>query len=219
MNQNTIGIIISFVFVFLTIILVTVIQKSFKLSNNFSRKLIHIMVGNWIFIALYYFDAWYYAIIGPVAFILINYLSYKFRIFKAMELEEKNPGTIYYAISLTVCTFLCYIKTDVIFLPFLGILAMTWGDGLAAIIGDKWPVKQLREGKSLGGSIAFFISTFIITLLYLHIYSVLPSITAVILVSFLTALLGGLIELYSPKNMDNLTVPLILGLIGFVIGI
>lgn len=218
MSRDMMGLVLSFGFVFLMILLATLIQKLFKLSNEFSRKIIHIAVGNWIFIALYYFEDWYIAIIGPLAFILINFLSYKFTIFKAMELEEKNPGTIYYPISLAVCTLLTYSRQPLIILPYLGIMAMTWGDGMAAVIGKKWPLKQIRPGKSVGGSTAFFIFTLIVSLVYLFIEAGNLSLTIVFVFALGTAFIGGMIELFSPKDLDNLTVPILLGMIGFFVG-
>ena len=217
MDRNILGVIIGFVFVFAMIFIATVIQKLFKLSNDFSRKIIHIAVGNWIFIALFYFTEWYYAIIGPLAFILINYLSYKYTIFKAMELEEKNPGTVYYSVSLTICTLLTFCQSPLLVLPFLGIMAMTWGDGMAAVVGKKFPIKQLRPGKSLGGSGSFFIFTLISSIVYLLIAGITFNTGIVLLIGLITALLGAIIELYSPKNLDNLTVPLVIGVIGFLI--
>ncbi|MDZ7335362.1 MAG: hypothetical protein ONB13_03835 [candidate division KSB1 bacterium] len=218
MNKDILGLILSFAFVFLMIFLATLIQKLFKLSNEFSRKIIHIAVGNWVFIALYFFDDWYIALIGPVAFILINFLSYKFTIFKAMELEEKNPGTIYYPISLAICTLLTYSQHPLLILPYVGIMAMTWGDGMAAVIGQQWPIRQLRPRKSLAGSISFFIFTLASCLIYLAIEAKHLSSTEVLLFSLFAALIGMIIELFSPKNLDNLTVPILLGLIGYLIG-
>ncbi len=219
MDRNLIGIIIGFAFVFFMIFFATVMQKLFKLSNDFSRKIIHISVGNWIFIALFYFSEWYYAIIGPVAFILINFFSYRFTIFKAMELAEKNPGTIYYPISLTICTFLTFIHQPHLKLPFLGIMAMTWGDGLAAVIGQRFPLKKIRRSKSLGGSLSFFFFTVISSLSYLFIVQGTAIAGSLILICFVFSLLGTLIELFSPTNTDNLTVPIMLGLIGFALQI
>ncbi|MDZ7264837.1 MAG: hypothetical protein ONB16_09660 [candidate division KSB1 bacterium] len=217
MNNDVLGLILSFAFVFLMILLATLIQKLFKLSNDFSRKIIHIAVGNWVFIALYYFTDWYIAIIGPVAFILINFLSYKFTIFKAMELEEKNPGTIYYPISLAICTLFTYAQKPLLILPYLGIMAMTWGDGMAAVIGKKWPIRELRPRKSLGGSAAFFIFTLAACLVYLALEAKHLTSSQMLGFAIMAALIGVVIELFSPKNLDNLTVPIILGLIGFLI--
>ena len=219
MDRNILGIIYSFAFVFSMIFIATVIQKVFKLSNDFSRKIIHVAVGNWIFIALFYFDTWYYAIVGPVSFIILNYISYKYNIFKAMELEEKNPGTVYYSVSLTICTLFAFSKPDFLILPFLGIMAMTWGDGMAAVIGKIKPVKQIRPGKSIGGSSSFFIFTFLAVVAYFLIIGIKISTVNLIFYGLATALIGSLIELYSPKNTDNLTVPIIIGLIGFLVGV
>jgi len=55
MHQEIWGLIYAYIFVFATIILSTIIQKLFKLSSYFTRKVIHIVVGHWIFIALYFF--------------------------------------------------------------------------------------------------------------------------------------------------------------------
>jgi len=219
MNRDITGLILSFAFVFLMIFIATLFQKLFKLSHEFSRKIIHIAVGHWIFIALYYFEDWYIAIIGPIAFILINFLSYKFTVFKAMELEEKNPGTIYYPISLAVCTLFTFSQQPILILPYLGIMAMTWGDGMAAVIGKKFPIKQLRPNKSLGGSGAFFIFTLLASVIYLVIFGDSLTSGTIIFYGIMTSLLGVLIEFFSPKNLDNLTVPIILGVIGFLVGV
>ena len=216
-NHNIIGLILSYVFVFSVILLSTAIQYIFKLSTNFSRKIIHIAVGNWIFIALYYFSNWYFAIIGPASFILINYISYRFNIFKAMELEEKNPGTVYYSISLTILTFITFIRSPFYIFPYLGIMAMTWGDGFAAVIGKKFPVKIIRAGKSIGGSITFFLFTIVSCIIYLFIQNTSLNILLILAISITFAFVGMLIELFSPKNMDNFTVPLILGLSGLLL--
>jgi len=219
MSRDVIGLILSFAFVFFMIFAATLIQRLFKLSNEFSRKIIHIAVGHWIFIALFYFEDWYIAIIGPIAFILINFLSYKFTVFKAMELEEKNPGTIYYPISLAICTLFTYSNKPLLILPYLGIMAMTWGDGMAAVIGKKFPIRQIKPRKSIGGSTSFFLFTLLASAIYLFIESTNLSTETIIFYALATAFIGVLIELFSPKNLDNLTVPIILGVIGFLVGL
>lgn len=217
MDRNLLGVIVGFAFVFLMIFIATVAQKIFKLSNEFSRKIVHITVGNWIFLALYYFTKWEYAIIGPVVFIFLNYLSYKTKLFATMELEEKNPGTIYYAISLTICTFLTFISGSINYLPYLGILAMVWGDGFAAVIGKKFPVISIRRGRSLGGTLAFMIFAALSAAVYLYVFRTHVSHHNFVSLIIFTSVFGALIELFSPKNTDNLTVPIILGVIAYFI--
>ncbi len=218
MDRNVLGVIVGFAFVFLMIFIATIIQKTFKLSNEFSRKIIHISVGNWVFLALYYFTKWEYAIIGPVVFIFLNYLSYRTKLFAAMELEEKNLGTVYYSISLTILTLLTFVPNPIRFLPFLGMMAMTWGDGFAAVVGKNFPIKPIKTGKSLGGSLAFFVFSALAVAVYLFVFKSDIGLAKVIQLALLTGFLGAVIEIASPKNTDNLTVPIILGLLGFGMG-
>lgn len=206
---------ISYAFVFAIILIATGARKIFQVSPEISRKIIHIGVGNWIFVALYCFQDWYFALIPPVSFVFINYLSYRYSILKAMELDDKNPGTIYYALSLTILTILVFFQKPFFIFPFTGILVMTWGDGMAAVIGQRWPGKILRPGKSLGGSLAFTGFSWVAVVIYLILFSPLAPVL-ILSVSLLIALIGAGIEFLSPKNYDNLTVPITIGLIGLI---
>lgn len=213
---QTAALVTSYIFVFAIILVATVLQIILKLTPNFSRKIVHIGVGNWIFLVPLYFTDWYVALIPPVSFILINYLSYRYTWFKAMELEEKNPGTIYYAISLTIVTLMVFSRTSLQKLPYLGIMAMVWGDGMAAVIGQQWPIKRFRSGKSWGGTLAFFIFTLAAAAIYLWVND-WPARGQILWLSLLIAGLGSAIELGSPKKWDNLTVPILLALVGLLL--
>ncbi len=213
MSQTT-GFILSYLFVFTVILIATVLQKLLRMKPDFSRKIIHIGVGNWVFVALYCFSDWRIAIIPPISFVLINYLSYRYSIFKAMELDEKNPGTIYYAISLTILTGLVFYTGNK--LPYAGIVAMTWGDGMAAVIGQKYPLKTIHQDKSLGGLLAFLFFTVLASSFYLYLFSTYSFNTNIALVLFFS-IFGAFIEIMTPKKFDNLSVPLILGFCGWLI--
>ncbi|MBN2008330.1 hypothetical protein JW960_03170 [candidate division KSB1 bacterium] len=217
MNLEIMGILLSFAFVFLLILCATIVQKMLKLSSEFSRKIIHIAVGNWVLLAYYFFSNWLMASIVPAAFIVINYLSYRYKIFKAMELDDKNPGTVYYSISLTILTVLTFYFSPVLTLPYLGIMAMVWGDGFAAVIGRKYPIKILRGVKSLGGMLAFIIFTFAASVVYLILIRPQDDVGFMLATAGTIATGGSVIELYSMKNIDNLTVPLGIGIVlGFL---
>jgi len=98
-------------------------------------------------------------------------------------------------------------------------MAMTYGDGMAAVIGKWLPIREIRPRKSIGGSTAFFIFTLLTSIIYLILEANNLSAGKIFSYALMAALIGVLIELFSPKNLDNLTVPIILGLIGFLIGI
>jgi len=189
----------------------------YKIKPEYSRKEIHIMLGNFYFIALFYFTEWYFACFGPFVFIFVNYFSVKYQFIKLMLRHEKEKeknnfkikkdyGTVYYAISLTILTSYSWKikKPDFGLCPFL---SMAFGDGLACIIGRSFhsPYKIIFGAKkSFAGSLTMFLITFILFFVYFWINNIKYSIFK----SFFMGLCSMIMEAFSPYGTDNLTVPL-----------
>ena len=204
--KNVIGLIVSYVFIGIIIISAKFFEKAGKEA---SRKYIHIMLSNWWFIAMFFFDSAIWASIGPISFIIINYLSYKKDLIKVMERDEENKdglGTVYYALSL----FLVVIFTfGIIHRPEVGlcaILIMGYGDGLAAVIGRSVKSISYKVGnttKTIAGSATMFFISFLIVAIFL------ASIQSDMwfLKSILLAISATVIEAVSIKGTDNITVP------------
>lgn len=123
-----IGYCLSYGYLFLAIFGIGTLKKILKFSTETSRKLIHILIGfTWIILYRYLRNTIHFIII-PLSFIIINALSYKFKIFKMFEREtnEKNHyGTIYYAIAMTIMATLSffnehyYFHMDFLYLYYL----------------------------------------------------------------------------------------------------
>ena len=158
------GILVSYLYIALVIIGAKAFEKKGKES---SRKFIHIMLGNWWFIAMYYFTNVWFAAFVPATFVIINYLSYKKDIIKVMEREKQDGlGTVYYAISLFI---LVIVSFGIYKVPSLGLipnLIMAYGDGLAGLLGRMIKSKKYKLSdtkKSVAGSVTMFaISTILI---------------------------------------------------------
>lgn len=209
--NNFIGILVSYVYIALVIIGAKIFKKKGKEA---SRKFIHIMLGNWWFIAMYYFTNVWFAAFVPATFVVINYISYKKDLIKVMERDVQDGlGTVYYAISLLI---LVIVSFGVYKEPSLGLipnLVMAYGDGLAGLLGRMIKSKRYKLSdtkKSVAGSITMFvISTLLIGgyLLYWHkkIFWSTPHwpLVAVLIGFAITA-----IEAISEKGTDNITVPL-----------
>ena len=209
--NNFIGILVSYVYIALVIIGAKIFKKKGKEA---SRKFIHIMLGNWWFIAMYYFTNVWFAAFVPATFVIINYISYKKDLIKVMERDVQDGlGTVYYAISLLI---LVIVSFGVYKEPSLGLipnLVMAYGDGLAGLLGRLIKSKRYKLSdtkKSVAGSITMFvISTLLIGgyLLYWHkeIFWSTPHwpLVAVLIGFAITA-----IEAISEKGTDNITVPL-----------
>ena len=95
---------------------------------------------------------------------------------------------------------------------------MGYGDGFAAIIGGKYGKNKFRvlgNQKSIEGSLAMFVFSFIVSLVILSIFN--PA--NVILLSLVLASVSTILEAYSPYGLDNLTVPLGTSLVYYLLSI
>lgn len=209
--MNIFGIIVSYLYIALVIIGAKIFEKRGKEA---SRKFIHIMLGNWWIIAMYFFTNVWFAIFVPATFVVINYLSYKKDLIKVMEREQQDGlGTVYYAVALFV---LSVISFGVFKQPELGLvptLVMAYGDGLAAVIGKSIKSKKYKlseSKKSLAGSLTMFIiSTLLIGgYLWLMHSTVFWRTTHWPLVACLMGFAITGLEAVSGKGWDNITVPL-----------
>ena len=205
--QNWIGILVSYIFIFLMIIGGKLFEK---VGNEASRKFIHIMLGNWWLIAMYFFNNVWFAAFVPLTFVIINYISYKKDIIKVMEREENKKdglGTVYYACSLLILVIITFGVLNKPILGLVPIFVMAFGDGLAAIFGKLIKSKKYKvydTEKSIAGSLTMFIVSFIIISIYLiYINNPFWYLKAIIISLIITVL-----EAISIKGTDNITVPI-----------
>lgn len=209
--MNWLGILISYIYIALVIAGAKIFERKGKEA---SRKFIHIMLGNWWFIAMFFFTNVWFAIFVPATFVIINYLSYKYNIIKVMERDEKDGlGTVYYAVTLLI---LAIVSFGIFKNPTLGLvpnLILAYGDGFAAIIGKTVKSKRYKlsdSKKSFAGSLTMFIiSTLLIGgyLMYMNPEIFWQSahwpLVAIMIAFIITA-----IEAISSKGTDNITVPI-----------
>lgn len=215
--NNLFGILISFLFVFAVIGLSTILSKKEILDGEGSRKFIHVAVSNWWIIAMLTFDDPLWASFVPLMFVFINYLSYRKNVFKAMERDgsARDLGTVYYAISLLILAYLTF-SADLAYIGGIGILIMGYGDGFAALIGKKYGKHSLRRfglDKSVEGSLTVLVFALVISGVLFSMYA--P--THLILKMTAIGLSAMLIEMVSPNGFDNLTLPLLVSLLSFVL--
>lgn len=208
--RNIIGIIVSYLFIFLIILSAKMFEKSGKEAT---RKYIHIMLCNWWFIASYFFTNVIWAAVVPLSFVVINYISYQKGLIDIMEREKAQQdgfGTVYYAISLFILSIFSFgiLKRPEIGLA--GVLTMGYGDGLAAVIGRTIKSKEFKIGttkKTLAGSFTMFVVTTIILSIFL-INTPFWYIKAILASLMITA-----VEALSIRGTDNITVPILTAII------
>ena len=212
--NNIIGIIVSVIYIGMILVSSKVFEK---VGKEASRKYIHIMLSNWWIIAMIFFDNWIWASVMPLAFVFINYFSYKSNIIKVMERDANDDnkdslGTVYYAISLFVLSILTFGFLDDPLIGLCGIIVMGYGDGLAAVIGQAVKSKEFRingNKKTLAGCLAMFLVTFIVIAGYLTYIEA----ETVLFKAVMVAILMTIVEAVSIKGTDNISVPIITSLL------
>lgn len=215
--NDIIIIVVSTLYIFAVLGLATLVAKRQKRKTELSRKLVHILVGNWVFFTPFFSSLWAVLVV-PFSFIIINALSMRYQIFSAMEREDKNFGTVYYAVSMFILCGASYLL-GWRELAFIGLLSMAYGDGLAALVGKRWGKRgrfSFAPEKTLAGSITTGVCVFAVSLgsIFFLVQAQLdrPAWYALLVVPALTAVFASFIELSGKNGCDNLSLPLGAGL-------
>jgi dolichol kinase len=203
------GVLLVYIYV---VILLIISEKLLDKWPELSRKFLHIMVGNVAFLLPIFQTSWVMAFIAAGPFILFTFLMSPYTPIKSIKGRTSaaghSMGLVYYAITWTI---LAYLFFDNMVIIAIGILAMSYGDGFASIIGIRFGKKKYNvfgDQKSYVGSFAMFVFTFITTVVALFYYSI-PLSIYVILVLLGIAVVAAIVEGLTPKGLDNLSVPFV----------
>lgn len=187
-------------------LLLLVSEKLLKRYPTFSRKFLHIMVGNVLFILPLFTSREVITFLAAAPFILLTYLMSPHSPLKKINHRVSSSGhglgLVYYSISWTVLAFFFYGQPWII---AVGIAAMSYGDGMASLIGEKFGKRKYNifgDNKSFEGSAAMFLVLIAALWVVLSYYHVLP---ANFLVIILVAAVATIFEGITPKGLDNLT--------------
>ncbi len=207
--MNLLGVIISYLSIFLIIFIAKLLSGKKLISDSLARKVIHIGVSFWWIIASLMIDSLGWALIGPVSFIIINFFIARFDLVPGMNSADgNNYGTVYFPISLVLLLLAVYLLDFNMTAAGCGVLVLGWGDGMASIIGEKWhrgPIKIFKNEKSLSGSFSMFIFSYAVVIIYMSAAGYEPVWFAAIGIS----LAAAVIELVTPFGLDNITVPVV----------
>ena len=185
------------------------LRRTTALGTEITRKIVHIGAGQVILLAWWLHTPTWMGITASVIFSGVALLSYQLPILPGINgVGRHSLGTFFYAISIGLLTA-AFWPLDLPQYAALGILVMTWGDGLAALVGQnvgRHPYKILGSQKSVEGSLTMALASFIVSALVLGFAAGwTPSVgmTAVVV-----AIAATLLETLSFYGLDNLTVPL-----------
>ncbi len=203
-------------FIYIVVVIVIAMFMA-KLPYEISRTFAHIMTANWWFIAALTMSSYWVVMSTPIFFILFNTLNAIFNWIPCLNSKTRSSslGTVYYAFSVFILLQLFFFDPNLKVAAGLGILVMGYGDGFAALIGQRFgrhTYTIFRGHKTIEGSLAMWVVTMIVVYAYLSYSTANVSLWMVLMIP----ILATLIEAISPYGLDNLFVPLITALIYFV---
>ncbi len=193
----------------LLILLIAWMVNRFTNEPEIVRKIVHIGTGNVILLA------WWLdipAIVGITASILasaITLLSYRLPILPGINsVGRQSLGTFFYSVSFGILVaWFWYLEQPQY--AALGILIMTWGDGLAALIGQRFGTHKYKifgTEKSWEGSLTMMLVSYLVSSLIL--VGTQGNSWQTWVISVLVAVIATALEAFSFLGIDNLTVPL-----------
>ncbi len=223
---------IAVIYVVLVLTVGDVARRKLNLGSDFTRKIIHLFAGAAIWTLPYYPHPWFATFVALTFVIMLGLANTdRFgRFFAAMarpeDLESGSVrGPFWYAVSLTILTAIFTFTgyEEIYFIAAASIHIMMLGDGMSAPIGMRWGENNCRiiygSKRSLHGCLSLFLFGLLGAMIAFWWFGVINYgafviggeiqwITMLIL-ALIGALSATLIELITPKGLDNITLPLI----------
>ncbi|BAZ24718.1 hypothetical protein NIES4073_56160 [Kalymmatonema gypsitolerans NIES-4073] len=212
---NLIATALTFVYVFGLVALLNFCAPKFGISQDITRKITHIGAGSLIGFLPLYSDLHWSKYLNVTIFVVWIVLLVQKGLFAKPDDEAVNimtrtgdrrellKGPFYFVIVATICGTLLYKS-------FPGIVAMTtlgWGDGVAPIIGSYYGRLKYKvfSNKSWEGSLSMFVFAFAASVFF--VWLIIPNqlnISRILLLAFIATLVEGC----SPKEVDNILIPI-----------
>ncbi len=193
-------------YLFLIFLISIVFKKYNEDSKEIVRKIIHIGIGPLIPIAQFLKIDQNSALIFTGIVSLMVFINYTYKLFPTIEdVERKSYGTIFYCLSLFILIWLFWDKDP--YALIAGFFVMTFGDGLAGLIGKSFNSKSwtvFKQKKSLFGTLTMLLTSSVIVCSIGYAQQ-----NSFNLNYFAIAFLATIIEQFSYLGIDNFIVPIL----------
>lgn len=198
---------------------VLALRRIVTVPSEVSRKSLHIIFLGSIFVWIYAFKTWWVSATVAIIFVIM--------VFPALALAERIPGysellterkrgeiknSLVMAVSMYVVLIcVCWGWLGEKYLLIAAVSAWGLGDAAAALVGKRFGRHyiegRLVEGrKSLEGTLAMFVVSFVSVLVVLIIYGTVEW-HGYIPIAAVTAAVCAVVELYTRGGMDTVTCP------------
>ena len=225
MNTVIRGYLLSYGYVFLCLFGAGRLSGMLNWTREMTRKCIHVSLAVTWLILCRNLAGTVHMVIIPVTFVLLNYLSYRAGKYTSETVDKKSslpavmmgimerdgeaetPGTVYYAVSITLLSIgVIIFKEAGIFPSTVGMFCLAFGDGMAGIAGKYSRgllANHIWGSKTYGGTLCCMVCSAAVCAVFLKQFGYPLSILQIAGVG----IAAGILELPG-KGIDNITVPL-----------
>lgn len=188
-----------------------ILKKYFQWTEENTRKIVHVSVGLAAAFAPFYFSSPLLLFIFAASFGLVDFFAVRYGLFKGIHGNRFSYGTVYFPIAYFILLFAFWNVNKSLIL--IGIIFFAIPDAIAAIVGQK--IKNphnfivITDKKSVEGSIAHFITSFILLFLIFNVLDFNFAISnSLFYIALIISFVVTTVETMSSKGSDNLFVPI-----------
>jgi len=198
----------------------------FNIPFEIIRKMYHMVITLSIFPLVTFFSTWYSAVLAALMLVIIAYpllmLVENSSLYKRIAAERKGGEfkssliIVQASISIMIFVFWGLLGSEWKYVAVAGVMAWGFGDAAAALIGKKFGRRQIRhpriEGaKTMEGTQAMYITAGLAIFFTFLFYANQPWLVS-LAVALLVAPICAVVELFSNRGMDTITVPISTGI-------
>ncbi|MBN1877772.1 MAG: phosphatidate cytidylyltransferase [Anaerolineae bacterium] len=193
-----------------------------KIPFEITRKMYHFVIVLSIFPLLKLFSTWYAAVLAALTFVLIVYpilaLVENSALYKRIAVEREGGEfkrsflIVQLSLVILISVFWGLLGIDWQYVAVVAVMAWGFGDAAAALVGKKFGRRKIQHPRIAGtktveGTLAMYVVAGLSIYLTLLMYAGRPWYVS-FAVALLVAPLSSIVELFSPRGMDTITVPL-----------
>ena len=214
MGNTIILSIVYFIAISLMLVFNELNYRKLKVKGEITRKFAHFTATVGVVPFPYIFSShWYVLILAIIFSIALFVTQYSKQLESIHDIERKSVGSYLLPLSIYI-TFLMANLLDNKFIYILPMLILGICDPMAAIVGMGLKKNNLQikifgiaTGKSVFGSGAFLLSSFVISIIALYFNRGVFDVKTFLL-ALVVAVVSMLAEMFSWRGSDNLTIPL-----------
>lgn len=202
------------------------LKVRFDVPFEVLRKMYHMVIALSIFPLVMFFDAWYMAMLSILVLVLLAYpllvLVENTALYRRIAVErsggefKRSLIIVQASIALLIFIFWGLLGPEWKYIAVVAVMAWSFGDAAAALIGKKFGHRRIQhpliEGtKTMEGTQAMYFTAGLAIFFTFLFYAGQPWQVS-FAVALLVAPVCAIVELFSNRGMDTLTVPISTGL-------